>query len=201
MGIRNSLLIFLISSTLFYAGCAGGKYYSLSSPQHHFATGMKLMERYNLDSVEREFVLARELNGDFAPAYVGLAMVYSARGDFDKALQELQKAREKSKTEEDAAAVAVGTIKVYTEIYAADKAKGEALSWLKVADEAYGKAGRHNSIDPALHFFMGRAYKTAGKYDEAEESFRQVKKLNGPYSSLASEELKFLSRMRSKKKN
>lgn len=191
----------MVGSSLIYTGCAGREYYSLSSPQHHFATGMKLMERYNLDSVEREFLLARELNDDFAPAYVGLAMVSSARGDFDKALQELQKAREKSKTEEDAAAVALGTIKVYTEIYVADKARGEALSWFEAAEQAYGKAGRHNSVDPALHFFMGRAYKTAGKYNEAEEAFRQVKKLKGPYSPLASEELKFLSRMKSKAKN
>lgn len=201
MRIRNILLSFLIGASLLYAGCAGREYYSLSSPQHHFATGMKLMERYNMDSVEREFMLARDLDGDFAPAYAGLAMVFSVRGDFDRALQELQKAREKSKTEADTAAVALGTIKVYTDIYVADKAKGEALSWLQVAEEAYRKAGRYDSNDPALHFWMGRAYKAAGKYDGAEEAFRQVKKLKGPYSPLASEELKFLSRMKAKKKN
>ena len=196
---NNILLIVLMASMLLYAGCTGARYYSLNSPEHHYLMGMKLMGRYNLDDVEREFALARELDADFVPAYVGLALVTSARGDFDGAVEKLEKAREKSKTAEDNVAVAMGTIKVYTDLYIVDKGRGEASSWLQSAEEAYRQGLGYKSKDPALHFFMGRAYKVAGKYDKAVASFQKVLELRAGYTVLAEEELSYLSKGSSEK--
>jgi len=195
---HNILIALFISSLFYYTGCAGGKYYSLGSPEHHFATGMKLMERYNLNNVEREFSMARKLNADYAPAYAGLAMVSSARGDFDGALGKLKEAREKSKTNEDHVAVAMGAIKVYTDLYLANKNKEEALSWIAKAEEAYKKGLSYDINNPALYFFMGNAYKVSGKYDEAEASFRKVLELKAGYTTLARKELDLLSKTSAK---
>lgn len=201
--IYHDVMLSILTVSLFvYAGCSReglSGYYSLGSPEHHFATGMKLMERYNLDNVEREFVRALRLNADFAPAYVGLALVSSARRDFDRAHELLEKAREKSKTDEDMATVAMGSIKIYTDLYKVDKESGKASAWLEVAEETYRKGLRYNSNDPALHFFMGRAYVVGGKYDKAEDSFRQVVELNSGYTAQALEELDSLSRINAKK--
>jgi tetratricopeptide (TPR) repeat protein len=194
---RIILILILTGSTVIYAGCGRGGlngYYSLGSPEYHFITGMKLMERYNLDNVEREFLRAREVRPDFAPAYVGLAMVSSARGDFDRAMENLKQAKLKSKTDNDKATVAMGTIKVYTDLYMVDREKGSASGWLDIAEEAYREGLKLNSNQSALHFFMGRAYKAAGKRDEAEKSFHKVVDLGADYVAQAREELKTLSR-------
>jgi len=192
------LITLFISSLFYYTGCAGGRYYSLGSPEHHFATGMKLMERYNLNNVEREFSMARKLDADYAPAYAGLAIVSSARGDFDGALEKLKEARGKSKTNEDHVAVAMAAIKVYTDLYLVNKGKEEALSWLEKAEEAYREGLSYDINNPALYFFMGSAYKVNGKYDKAEASFRKVLKLGAGYTTLARKELDLLSKTSAK---
>lgn len=189
-------LLVLIGVILIFSGCAGGlaRYYPLDSPEHHFETGMRLIEKYGLDAVQREFIRAQELDEGFAPAYVGLALVSSARGNFDNALRSLEKARKISRNDKDIAIIGMGTIKIYTDIYLVDKKKGTFLDWLKVAENAYQDGLKFNEENTALHFYMGRAYKIGEKYDKAKESFRRVVKLKAGYIARAMEELEMLDR-------
>jgi len=66
---------------------------ALDTPQQHVQNGHNLLNRGKLDPAQAEFVRAKNLDVDYAPAYVGMALVQAHKGDVDGGLATLDRAR------------------------------------------------------------------------------------------------------------
>jgi tetratricopeptide (TPR) repeat protein len=65
----------------------------LDKPDYHYQNGYKFLTEGNLDGARVEFEYAVFLDDQYAPAFVGLAMVHGYMGDMDKALEYMEKAQ------------------------------------------------------------------------------------------------------------
>lgn len=74
--------------------------YLLDTPSRHVATGMKFIDKGKLEAARLEFNRAAELDEDYAPAWVGLALVEAHEGHFEAANPLLEKAQRLYQTEE-----------------------------------------------------------------------------------------------------
>ncbi|MGA6924344.1 MAG: hypothetical protein WBY88_01615 [Desulfosarcina sp.] len=78
---------------------------ALDTPIQHVENGHNLLSRGKIDAAHAEFVRARSLADDYAPAYVGLALIQGYRGDVDGGLKTLARARRLADTPDDVDAV------------------------------------------------------------------------------------------------
>ena len=62
----------------------------LDTPENHVNNGNILLKSGKIDDAFREFSRAQELDANYAPAYVGLGLVYGVKGD-DAASSEYMK--------------------------------------------------------------------------------------------------------------
>jgi len=81
---------------------------SLDTPSQHVDNGYKLMAYGKNDSALREFQRSIELNAGYAPAYVGLGIVYGIKGDLDQGRQLMEKAQSLANNEEQKKEVEMG---------------------------------------------------------------------------------------------
>lgn len=75
---------------------------ALDTPQQHVKNGHSLLTRGKIDAANAEFIRAKNLDDDFVPAYVGLALIQGHRGNFDGGFDYLDQARTRVITPEDA---------------------------------------------------------------------------------------------------
>lgn len=95
MARRNYLALSILSLVLFVA-CGPDTIFlrpALDTPAQHVKNGHSLLTRGKIDAANAEFVRAKSLDGGFAPAYVGLALVQGHRGDIEGGFETLDKAR------------------------------------------------------------------------------------------------------------
>jgi Flp pilus assembly protein TadD len=79
MPFRNvtaSLLIFLMFFTFACAEKAAKPQATMDTPEHHVLSGNKLLKAGNYDGAITEFERARALDPKYAPAYLGLGLVF-----------------------------------------------------------------------------------------------------------------------------
>lgn len=81
---------------------------SLDSPVQHVDNGYKLMAYGKTDAAIREFKRSMELDADYAPAYVGLGIVYGMEGDLARGRILMEKARRLAISEEHKKEVEMG---------------------------------------------------------------------------------------------
>lgn len=74
--------------------------YLLDTPSRHVATGMKFIDKGKMEAARLEFNRAAELDEDYAPAWVGLALVEAHEGNFEAADSLLNKAQGLYQTED-----------------------------------------------------------------------------------------------------
>ncbi|MDD5711718.1 MAG: hypothetical protein PHY31_03045, partial [Smithellaceae bacterium] len=101
---RSFLFIVIILAGGLIAACAPTLrpvQSELDTPAHHVVTGMKLFEQGTLGEAQREFDLALQLDPKFSQAYTGTALVKAYRGDYDGAMEALDKAKGYGKAKED----------------------------------------------------------------------------------------------------
>ncbi|WP_263412679.1 tetratricopeptide repeat protein [Terriglobus aquaticus] len=104
-----------------------------------------------------------------AQPYLDLGVLDRAQGHADQALPQLQRA----------AALSPGNPTVFLEL-------GRTLLELKRPDEAIVALKTAAALAPSAeqpHYFLGRAYRAAGKAPEADQQFAIVQKLAGSHSS------------------
>ena len=69
----------LIIAMVIFASCGGPKERTkmseLDTPEYHYNQGKKYLEKSDFKTASNEFMLAKSLKTDFAPAYEGLAIV------------------------------------------------------------------------------------------------------------------------------
>lgn len=80
------LFLFLLLSSLSMLVSCGPKtrqaVRSLDTPEHHFLTGMKMLDQGRSGDAQREFDLALSLNPEYSRVHVGVALVRGSRNNF-----------------------------------------------------------------------------------------------------------------------
>jgi Tfp pilus assembly protein PilF len=142
----------------------------LDTPAHHASSGFKFLQKgYNIDA-RREFELALQLDPYYSAANLGLGLVYGKENKFDPAFIAMRKARDDASSGEQKALAYVGFMRLYT--------MQKKAGWLEQVEERFKEALRWKNDLPEAFFYMGIAYKNADRIPEAEQSFKQVIKLN-----------------------
>jgi hypothetical protein len=106
--IRRNNLAWLVLFWLLFAACGPDTIFlrpALDTPAQHVKNGHSLLTRGKIDAANAEFIRAKSLDDDYAPAYVGLALVQGHRGNLDGGFETLEKARGIVATPDEAKAV------------------------------------------------------------------------------------------------
>lgn len=95
MGRRNCLLLLMLAVSVIVA-CGPDTIFLrpvLDTPEHHVKNGHSLLSRGKINAANAEFVRAKTLDAEYAPAYVGLALVQARQGDVEGGLTTLERAK------------------------------------------------------------------------------------------------------------
>ncbi|MBI9074613.1 MAG: tetratricopeptide repeat protein [Desulfatibacillum sp.] len=143
---------------------------ALDTPKHHAITGNTFLQAGKLNDALREFQRARELDPEYALAYLGLGVLASLDHDCPGGLAMLQKARGYARDKNEEAEVNLGFIRVYA-------ACQETLdaNWLPLAEKEFELASQIVPKSTALTYYMGLAYKNACDFSSARQLFSQVR--------------------------
>ena len=166
-------LLVLACLVIFPSGCKHGSQPNkvvLGTAAHHVRTGNTFVQTGKLNDALREFQIARELEPDFASAYVGLAVLASFEGDCLTAMDRLREAESVANDDADNLEVRTGRIRVYA-------ACGDKLNtgWLALAEKEYEQAKQMSRQNTPLAYHMGVAYKNACNFSRAKVFFDQVR--------------------------
>lgn len=173
MELVKSAAVFLTGLMLLLSACSPNllvNWPQLDTPPHHVKTGLKFMEMDKLDDATREFKRALVLDPKYAAAHIGLGLVFAHRGEFEKGLTSMQTAEGYAVGKEQQVAVHTGYMRLYT----ISKTRAAANGWFVRVMNAFQKARGIDSKSPAPFLYLGIAYKTAGKYDQALTQFVKV---------------------------
>jgi hypothetical protein len=80
----------------------------LDTPAQHVKNGHSFLANGKIDAAKAEFLRATTLDGNYAPAYVGIALVQGHQGNIDEGLKTLEKAKALTTTPEEKKAVDQG---------------------------------------------------------------------------------------------
>lgn len=155
----------------------------LNTPPYYYATGMRFYEAGRYDQALEEFKLSSKLDPRYGHAYYGLGLVYGKKGDFIQAFRYMEQAKR-----QDGILARVGLIRLYT------LQKGE--DWLEKAKKEFNEGTREKSSDMSLYFYMGKAYKEAYQFEQAEALFSKVPGTSSAYYARAEQERENLARLR-----
>ena len=167
------LVLILITYLLSASGCAVKRAIPVSpldNPERHFKNGMKLFDDWKTNEAMKKFIRAKELAPEFSPAYTGIGLVLGEKKDFESAFENMEKAKKLAKKKEQKLLSHVGMIRLYT------AQKGE--NWLSHAEDEFDEADTIDDKSSALYYYMGVAYREAGKFEEAFVNFGKVIELD-----------------------
>ena len=111
MKARRTGFILTAFLLLAFLGCGPDSIFilpGLDTPSHHVNNGDQFMNSGKLDAAQKEFNRAIELDPHYVQAYVGLGLVLGHKGDQEKGLQVMEKARELARNEEQRLQVEAG---------------------------------------------------------------------------------------------
>ncbi|MGE5253078.1 MAG: S-layer homology domain-containing protein [Planctomycetaceae bacterium] len=160
---------------------------ALDTPEHHVFTGNKLYEKGDYAGAQREFVLALQLDKNYSPAYVGLGLAFASQKDFEKAHENMKKAKSLAKKKEDKVNAHVGMIRLYS--------MERKEKWLNKAEDEFEDAVKIDPQSSAAYFYMGKAYKYAYDFDKAGTQFKKVLDLNDKFLVEADNEWKVVQKI------
>jgi outer membrane protein assembly factor BamD (BamD/ComL family) len=93
----TGILLACFAGAMLTSGCARTIVF-LDKPAYHYQTGMKFLNQGNLPGARTEFEYAVFLDGGYAQAMLGLALVQATEGDLEKAAQTMKRFLETRKT-------------------------------------------------------------------------------------------------------
>jgi len=111
LGVGNLIAILSLVCSLALVSCGPETILlrpSLDTPSHHVDNGYKLMAYGKTDAAMREFKRSMELNPEYAPAYVGLGIVYGMQGDLEQGRTLMKKAKSLARNGEQKKEVEMG---------------------------------------------------------------------------------------------
>jgi tetratricopeptide (TPR) repeat protein len=160
---------------------------ALDTPEHHVFSGNKLLDKGDYAGAQREFDLAVQLDRKYSPAYVGLGLVFANQNDFEKAYENMKKAKSLAQKPEDKVNAHVGMIRLYS--------MERKEKWLNRAKDEFEDAVKIDPKSSAAYFYMGKAYKYGYDFDKAGEMFKKVLDLNDKYLVEADGEWKLVQKI------
>ncbi len=192
---RSTFLFFMALLTLVVVGvmvssCAAPPRKpeaALDTPEHHVFSGNKLMDKGDYIGAQREFVLAMQLDKKYSPAYVGLGLAFAYQKDFEKAHENMKKAKSLAEKKEDKVNANVGMIRLYS--------MERKEKWLDKAEDEFEDAVKIDPKSSAAYFYMGKAYKYGYNFDKAGERFKKVLDLNDKFLVEADSEWKVVQKV------
>lgn len=171
----------------------------LDTPEHHAATGIRLLQQEHYAAAEREFDLALQGDPRYAKAVAGAGLLKACRGDFAAAREALEQALGYAHSREELLFVLAGQIRVHAMSRAACLKVGTECSVddgrLLAAKETYERAVRIDPAAAAAHYYMGECYLTALDLEAAGRMFSRVLDLNRGYTVQADARWKLLQKI------
>ena len=113
---RRSRLILLVLFVCLFTACGPDTIFlrpGLDTPAQHVKNGHSLLSFGKIDAAKAEFLRATTLDGDYIPAYIGIALVQGHRGNIDDGLKTLDRAKALATTPEEVNAVDQGYKKLW----------------------------------------------------------------------------------------
>jgi len=189
---RKAVYGLVIFTVVFLLSCTSGQLpviLKIDTPLYHVDIGDKMLDLYKIDSAFREFSRAVEMDPKYSPAYVGLGLVHGYYGDYASATVDLESADRYARGKEQEVAVFVGYMRL--NLIAADRLSSD---WLKRVETRFNQAVVVGDDFPAPYYYMGMAYKAAGKLDLAAKKFYRVIELGKGYIKRATKEYETLEK-------
>jgi len=162
----------------------------LDTPEHHVITGNKLLKAGEIDKAFKEFNRAKMLAPGYSPAYVGLGLVCSLKGDFKKGFASMDKAENYAKGEKQAVTVNVG----YMRLYIMGKEKVDK-DWLDEVEDYHKDVTKLAPDCSEAHFYMGIAYKMSYNFQGAAKQFTKVLELDKGFVEEADKEYAIIQKI------
>jgi tetratricopeptide (TPR) repeat protein len=181
----RTVMVALLAA-LFLASCAKAPRKAASimdTPEHHYANGVRSLDKGDLLGAVREFNVALELDGDYGPALAGKGLVRAMRGNDRESLTFIEKGRKSAEGEQEEMWVAVSEIRAWTALAGLGKVSAEDL--LDETQSVFEDAKDLEKEDPALYYYQGNAYLQALAFDEAEAMFGEAIRLGKGYAQRA----------------
>ncbi len=172
MSYRNvtvGLLIILMFFTFACAQKVAKPQATMDTPEHHVLSGNKLLKAGNYDGAITEFDRARALDPKYAPAYLGLGLGHSYKGDYATGLKQMKRAAGYAKGDQQEVDVNIGYMRVYL--------LGKELAdrdWFDELRSNYRKATGKSPERPEAYYHMGLAYKFKYEFRKAAGEFARV---------------------------
>jgi len=160
---------------------------ALDTPEHHVFSGNKLLDKGDYPGAQREFDLALQLDRKYSPAYVGLGLVFGYQNNFEKAYENMKKAKGLAEKPDDKVNAHVGMIRLYS--------MERKEKWLDKAEDEFKDAIKVNPKSSAAYYYMGKAQKFAFNFDKAGAMFKKVLDLNDKYLIEADGEWKVVQKI------
>jgi tetratricopeptide (TPR) repeat protein len=172
----------------------------LDTPDHHFATGMKLLNQEKFGDAQREFELAMELDPRYAKAQAGIGLVKAYQSDYKGGFAALDKAWGYAKTDEERLFIHVGYIRVNTLSHAYCMQVGVVCKrvdkdWLDISRGEFEKAILIDPASSAAYYYMGLCYKAALDVVQASQMFAKVLELRKDYASEADQQWNLMQKI------
>jgi len=172
----------------------------LDTPDHHFATGMKLLNQEKFGDAQREFELAIELDPGYARAHAGVGLVRAYQADYKGGFAALDKAFGNAKSDEEKLFIHIGYIRVNTLSRASCMQVGvvckrENKDWLDLSRGEFEKAILIDPASAAAYYYMGLCYKTALDVVQASQMFSKVLEFKKDYINEADQQWNLMQKI------
>jgi len=162
----------------------------LNTPEHHVNNGNTLMKTGKLQGAFAEFQWAKNLDPTYAPAYVGMGLVYGLQGEFEKGLVTMEPTYGYARNDDQKIDVHVGYMRFY--LSGQDRVD---FQWLEKIRQHYNQAVSIDQKSPRPYFYMGLAYKAVLEFTTAMGEFSRVIRLGKTYREEAEREFNNLKRI------
>jgi len=148
----------------------------LDTPEYHYKTGLKYLEKDQIDEAMKSFDRAVALDPKSPLGYIGKGLALGKKGEYKPAFENMSKAKGLDKGIE----ANIGMIRLYS----MQRAKG----WIGEAESEFKAAQKKDPNSARLYYFMGMAYKVALDFDKAAPMFKTVLDMNKDFTVEANEE-------------
>jgi len=148
----------------------------LDTPEYHYKTGLKYLEKDQIDEAMKSFDRAVALDHKSPLGYIGKGLALGKKGEYKPAFENMSKAKGLDKGIE----ANIGMIRLYS----MQRAKG----WIGEAESEFKAAQKKDPNSARLYYFMGMAYKVALDFDKAAPMFKTVLDMNKDFTVEANEE-------------
>jgi tetratricopeptide (TPR) repeat protein len=158
---------------------------ALDTPEHHYSTGIRLVEKEDYNGAMRSFQRAVALDPKYAPGYAGIGLIHGVKGEFKEAYEAIDKAKDLQKSPMIVAQI------MKLRVLSMERKK----DWLEEAESEFKDGLKRDRNNAELHFYMGKVYRMAFEFDKAADRFKTVLDLNKEFVGEADKEWRLVQKI------